>query len=108
MSIKKGIFEMIGRTIKAVIVNEECDPYPNYHVFIVFDDNQTYEFFGEGRIHSTSGLYNGPGYAKAFTNCRKIKRYSKDEKGREKVEDITGKSRSHEKQQKKEKNDNRQ
>ena len=50
MSIKNGIFEMIGKTIRAVIVNEECEPYPNYHVFIVFDDNQTYEFFGEGRI----------------------------------------------------------
>ena len=102
MSIKNGIFEMIGKTIRAVIVNEECEPYPNYHVFIVFDDNQTYEFFGEGRIHSARGLYRGPGVAKAFTNCRKIKRYSKDDKGRENVEDLTGKPKYHEEQQKKE------
>jgi hypothetical protein len=92
MSIKNGIFEMIGKTIKEVIINEECNPYPNYHIFIVFDDNQAYEFYGEGRIHSGSSLYKVVRPEKAFSSCRKIKRYCKDDKGRISIEDLLSQS----------------
>ena len=59
-------------------------------------------FSVRGVFDSARGLYRGPGVAKAFTNCRKIKRYSKDDKGRENVEDLTSKAKYHEEQQKKE------
>ncbi len=92
MSIKEGVFDIIGKTIKEVIVNEDCRDYPDFHLFIVFDDQSAYEFYGgEDGVHSANGLYRGMEYAKSFKSCRKITWYYKDEKGRNRSEDVVAK-----------------
>jgi hypothetical protein len=88
MSIKEGVFDIIGKTIKEVIINEDCTDYPDFHLFIVFDDSSAYEFYGGGKyLHSTNGLYRGMEYAKSFS-CRKITRYYKDEQGKNRSENV--------------------
>jgi hypothetical protein len=87
MSIKDGIFDIVGRTIKEVIVNEHCGSPPDYHLFILFDDGGAYEFYGNGNISSSSYDHGGLGYAKIFKNCQ-IKRYYIDDQGRKMIEDI--------------------
>ncbi len=88
MSIKNGVFDMIGKTVKEVIINDECTDYPNFHLFIVFDDQAAYEFYGENHLHSANGLFSELEYAKAFKSCRTIKRYYKDKEGKNKIEDV--------------------
>ncbi len=89
MSIKTGVFDMIGKTVKEVIINEYCEDYPYFHVFIVFDDDLAYEFYGGDKgIHSANGLYKGLEYAKSFRNCEKITRYYRDENGKYRIEEV--------------------
>ncbi len=92
MSIKDGIYEVIGKTIKEVIVNEGCGPYPEYHVFLVFTDDSFYEFYGAGHVNSISELRGDPiGYAKAFKSCFSISRYYKDNSGKSSMENLASK-----------------
>ncbi len=91
MTIKTGVFDMIGKTVKEIIVNEYCVHYPDFHVFIVFDDDLAYEFYG-GDIHSANGLYKGLEYAKSFKNCKAITRYYRDENGKYRIEEVAAKS----------------
>ena len=70
MSIKKGIFNIIGKTIEEVLILEDCNSYPNYHLILSFTDKSCYEFYGEGHIHSTAGLAdNAANYPKVFDSC---------------------------------------
>ncbi len=87
MSIKSGIFDMIGRTVKEVIVNDECKGSPAFHLFIIFDDGAAYEFYGDGILNSSSYDHGGLEYAKIFLDCR-IRRFYLDEHGRQAVEDV--------------------
>ena len=84
MGIKDGIFEMLGKTIKEVIINEGCGPYPNYHIFIVFSDDSFYEFYGGGHVNSANGLRpdSAIDYAKVFNSCSSSVRYFKGDDGK--------------------------
>lgn len=93
MSIKNGIFEVLGKTVKEIIVNEGCGPYPEYHLFLVFDDDSYYEFYGGGHINSAGGLGDDAiGYAKVFSSCSSICRYRKDAKGKCITEELVKKA----------------
>lgn len=87
MSIKNGIFDMIGRKVKEIIVNDQCQSGPGFHLLIVFDDGAAYEFYGDGVLSSSSYDHGGLAYAKKFDNCR-IRRYYRDAQGRNMVEDV--------------------
>ena len=59
MSIKHaGLQQIIGKTIRAVVVsaNRQCEPA--YQLFLVFDDDTHFELYG-AQLHSGSQLYNG-------------------------------------------------
>ncbi len=88
MSIKGGIFDIIGGTIKEIVVNESCSS-PQYHLFIIFENGSGYEFYGNGDINSASEIRGGLEYAKLFTDCASIKRYYKNDKGQRIAEDIS-------------------
>ncbi len=92
MTIKTGVFDMIGKTVKEVIINEHCTHYPDFHVFIVFDDDLAYEFYGGEGIHSANGLYKGLEYAKSFRSCKTITRYYRDENGKNRSEEVKANS----------------
>lgn len=83
MSIKDGIFEVLGKTIKEVIINEGCGPYPEYHIFLVFTDDSFYEFYGAGHVNSISELRGDAiGSAQVFKSCLSISRYYKSGDGK--------------------------
>jgi hypothetical protein len=89
MSIKDGIFQMIGKTVKEIITAEGSELYPGYHLFIVFDDGTSYEFYGSGRINSAGDLHTGvESHGGSFNACRTITRYYKDDRMRNRTEEL--------------------
>ena len=87
MSIKSGISEIIGKTVNEVIVNEGC-PYPDFHIFILFEDSTCYEIYGSD-VNSGSCLRAVTERATKLSSCRKITRYYKDQHGENASEDLT-------------------
>jgi len=87
MSIKDGIFGIIGKTVKEVIVNDECPSSPDFHLFLLFDDGGAYEFYGNGILNSSGSDHGGLNYAKIFNDCR-MRRYYINEQGERVTEDI--------------------
>jgi hypothetical protein len=72
---------MIGKTVREIIVNEDCGSYAGYHLIIVFDDGTFFEFYGPDHINSAKGLRDADaaGYAGLFDACRTSTRYYRDE-----------------------------
>ncbi|MGB8647804.1 MAG: hypothetical protein WCF84_21400 [Anaerolineae bacterium] len=56
--MKPEIRQILGKTIKAVVVSEENAAGPRTQVFLIFTDNTAYEFYG-GDFSSAGGLDQG-------------------------------------------------
>ena len=59
MSIKKdGLQQIIGKTIREIIVSANNSGAPKYQLLIVFADETHYEFYGED-LQSGTQTYDG-------------------------------------------------
>ena len=56
--MKSGVSEIIGKTIKGVVVSTRNKNTPREQVFLVFDDGTYFEFYGK-EFTCASGLDKG-------------------------------------------------
>jgi hypothetical protein len=56
--MKDGVCQIIGKTIRAVITAEGNSEPPRDQVYLIFDDDTYYEFYG-GDIAGTGGVDQG-------------------------------------------------
>jgi hypothetical protein len=56
--MKDAVRQILGKTIKSVIVSEENKSSPSTQVFLLFDDDTYYEFYGSP-LSGTGGVNKG-------------------------------------------------
>lgn len=56
--MREEISQILGKTIKAVVVSEENRSQPRMQVFLIFTDNTSYEFYGD-LFRGAGGLDQG-------------------------------------------------
>ena len=54
--MKEGIKETIGKTIAGVVIAQNKQRAPHQQIFLVFDDETSYEIYGES-FSCASGIY---------------------------------------------------
>lgn len=52
--VKKAIAQIVGKRISAVVVKE--GHAPDWQLFLVFDDDSSYEIYGRGGLATASGV----------------------------------------------------
>ena len=69
---KESLKEVIGKTIRSVVFRSGYDASPEAQLFLVFEDNTYFEFYGQeidcGRTLSEGDINHAIGYARKFSS----------------------------------------
>ena len=57
ISVENAFAEVVGKRISAVVVKKR--PPSSWRLYLVFDDDTSYELYGEGYLAMASGLDKG-------------------------------------------------